>query len=301
MQKLIPALVATLTLAACSSNGTDSRPIRLPADLPVVETVNGTPVPQALLEAVAKARNLDLTKPEHREQALKIVTDYVLLAQAAQQNDLYAKPDFAAQAEASRLQGLSALTLQELQHQTPVTDDLVKAEYDAQLGRAGRNDYDFTQILFADEADALKAQGELLAGKPFGQVFDEWRAKAKQAKSFTRVHGDQLPEPLSKALSEMKNGDVSKTPVKTQFGYHVFKLDITNPFTPPPFEQVKEGIRRNLSLKVGQERLEKLKEQAKIEYPAGVTPPAPKAAKTPPEMPATPAADKSAPEKSDKQ
>lgn len=282
MRKLI--LIATLAglSAACSqgSGGPDSRPIQLGGNLPVAETVNGTPVPQALLEAVAHARNLDLTKPEQREQALKLLTDYVLLAQAAQQSDFYSKSEFAAEVEATRLQGVANATMQELQHQTPVTDSLIKAEYDTQVAKAGKNDYDFTQLLFGNEEDALKAQGEILTGKPFNQVYDAWRSKAKQAKAFTRVHGDQLPESLAKVMADLKDGETTKTPVKTQFGWHVLKLDIVNPYTPPPFDQVKESIRRNLSLKVAQERLQKLKEQAKIEYPAGAEPPKAEAAKS---------------------
>lgn len=305
MQKTILILGAAAVLAACSQDGKgpDTRPMQLDGNQPLAETVNGTPVPQMLLEAVAHARNLDLNKPEHREQALKLVTDYVLLAQAAKQNDFYSKPEFNAEVEATRLQGIANATMQELQRQTPVTDALVRAEYDSQVTRAGKNDYDFTQLLFANETDALKAQGDLLAGKPFGQVYDQYRTTAKQAKAFTRVHGDQLPEPLAKALADMKDGETTKTPIKTQFGWHVIKLDIVNPFSPPPFEQVKDGIRRNLSLKMGQERLEKLKEQAKIDYPPGVTPPTPKTkpAATDANAAAAPdkAAEKAAPPKKD--
>ena len=76
----------------------------------------------------------------------------------------------------------------------------------------------------------------------------------------------------------MKNGETSKLPVKTEFGWHVVHLDIANPYTPPPFDQVKEGIRRSMLLKIGQQRLEKLREQAKVEYPAGTAAPATKAA-----------------------
>jgi peptidyl-prolyl cis-trans isomerase C len=72
----------------------------------------------------------------------------------------------------------------------------------------------------------------------------------------------------------MQNGDTTKVPIKTEFGWHVVHLDIANPYSPPPFEQVREGIRRNMQLRIGRERLDKLKEQAKIEYPPGVTPPA---------------------------
>ncbi len=50
-----------LLLAACSGGGSgDNRPVQMATDLPVAETVNGNAVPQALLEALAKAHNMDL-------------------------------------------------------------------------------------------------------------------------------------------------------------------------------------------------------------------------------------------------
>ncbi|HSJ40720.1 MAG TPA: hypothetical protein VK955_06665, partial [Xanthobacteraceae bacterium] len=84
----LPILVGCV-LAGCSSgNGPDTRPLQGSLDGPLAETVNGTPVPQALLEAVARARDLDLAKPEQRAQALTLLTDYVLLSQAARQGNL---------------------------------------------------------------------------------------------------------------------------------------------------------------------------------------------------------------------
>jgi hypothetical protein len=63
-------------------------------------------------------------------------------------------------------------------------------------------------------------------------------------------------------------------------------LSIANPFTPPPFEQVKDSVRQGLLLRVGRERLQKLKEQAKVEYPPGAIPPtaAAKAKAVPPDV-----------------
>jgi len=270
---LVPAL---LLLAGCSSGagGPDSRPIQNDVGGSIVETVNGTPVPQALLESVARARNLDLSKREARDQAMALLTDYVLLAQSAQQNGYYANAQFRADVEAARLQGVGNATLLQMQQQAPITDAVVKAEFDAQVARVGKVEYDFTQLLFENSADALKATGEVIAGKPFAEVYKAWRGKAKQAKAFTRVRSDQVPEELAKALAELSNGETSKVPVKTRFGWHVLHLDIANPFTPPPFEQVKESVRQTLLRRIGQERLRQLKEQAKIEYAPGVTPPA---------------------------
>ncbi len=278
MQKLVsPLCVFSFCMAAvagCSPSGTDTRVIQFPVDSQVAETVNGTPVPQALLEAIARSHNLHLDKPDQREQALKLTTDLVLMAQAAQRDNFFADPQFHADVEAARLKGVADAAVGAFEKQTPIGDDVLKAQYDTEVGQAGKFEYDFSQLLFANEVDALKAEGDILAGKPFQQVFDAWRSKAKQAKAFGRVRLNQLPQALAKVLADMKNDETTKVPVKTEFGWHVVHLGIANPFMPPPFEQVKTGIRRSMLLTIGQQRLEKLREQAKVEYPAGSVPPA---------------------------
>lgn len=271
---LLPSL---LVLLSCSSrdNGPDTRPLQGDIGGPLAETVNGTPVPQALLEAVARARDLDLTKPDQRAQALTLLTDYVLLAQAARQGNLFADEKFRADVEAARIQGVGNATLGQMQQQAPITDAVVRAEYESQVAQAGKFEYDFTQLLFDNADDALKAAGEIAAGKSFNSVYDAWRGKAKQAKTFSRVRQDQIPPELAKALAGLKNGESTRAPVKTDWGWHVVHLAIANPFTPPPFDQVKDSVRQNLLLRVGRDRLQKLKEQAKVEYPPGAVPPAP--------------------------
>ncbi len=280
--------VGAIAIAGCSQGpgAADSRVIQLPADAQVAETVNGTAVPQVLLESIASGHNLHLDKPEQREQALKLMTDLVLMAQAAQRDNLFADPKFRADVEAARLKGVADAAIGAFEKQTPISDEVLQQQYDSEVGQAGKFQYDFSQLLFANEDDALKAAGDSLTGKPFQQVFDDWRGKAKQAKAFSRVRLDQLPQPLAQALAKLSNGETTKVPVKTEFGWHVVHLDIANPFTPPPFDQVKAGIRRSTLLKIGQQRLEKMREQAKVEYPAGAAPPAPKPAPVAEEKPA---------------
>lgn len=286
MRKVFPFVL--VAIAGCSSNGADNRVIQMPAGGAVVETVNGTPVLQSLLDAVAEAHRLDATQPKQRDQALTLTTDFVLLAQEAQRQNFAADPKYLARVEAARLQGVADAAFAQFRQGTPINDTMLKAEYDNQVTRAGTIAYDFSQLLFDDDDDALKAEDDIVSGKPFDKVFDAWRAKAKQARRFTRVLPDQLPPELAKALAELHNGDSTKTPVKTEYGWHVVHLDIANPYTPPPFEQVKDGIRRNMQMKIGRERLDKLREQAKIEYAANVKPPAKtvEAAAPAPAMPA---------------
>jgi len=269
-----PLLVGPFLAGCSSSSGPDTRPLQGNLDGQLAETVNGTPVPQALLDAVARARGLDLANAEQRAQALTLLTDYVLLSQAAQHGNFYSEEKFRADVEAARIQGVANATLGLLQQQAPITDAVVRAEYESQVAQAGKFEYDFTQLLFDKAEDAHKAAAEIDSGKPFNAVYDAWRDKSKQAKAFNRVRQDQIPPELAKALAGLTNGETSRVPIKTDFGWHVVHLSIANPFTPPPFDQVKDSVRQGLLLRVGRERLQKLKEQAKVEYPPGMAPPA---------------------------
>ena len=253
----------------------DQRLVQLPANLPIAETVNGTAVPQELVDAFVrvKAPKADMTNPEQRAEILRVLSDYVLLAEQAQRDKMTSDPAFAANVEVARLSALANEAMIRVQQQTPISDAALKAEYDEKVAHMPKSEYDFGSLRFADEDDALKAAGELVGGKPFAQVYDEWKGKATQANVFSHINPEKLPEPLTQALAQMKVGDFSRTPVKTQFGWHVFHLDAINPLTPPAFDKVKDDIRRSLQKKIGEERLAKLKQQAKIEYPAGSVPP----------------------------
>jgi peptidyl-prolyl cis-trans isomerase C len=273
MYKKLIIASSVIAIAACSHQGPDSGSVvQMTTTGPTAETVNGTKIPQSLLQSVAAQHNLHLDNPQQREQALTLITDEVLVAQTVQHESFASTESFQAAVEAERLKGVSDAAFAEYQKSTPISDDMLKAEYDAQSTRSGKQAYDFGQLLFADEADALKAEGDIVTGKRFSEVFDAYRSKAKQAKVFSRVRPDQLPPPLAKALENLKNDETTKVPIKTEYGWHVVHLDIVNPYTPPPFEQVKEGIRRGLLVKLAQDRVKKLHDNAKIEYPEGAAP-----------------------------
>lgn len=274
MRKTLGIAIAAALIGGCSSGTGHSGAIQMTTSGKIVETVNGQPVPESLLEAIARQHNLHLDKPGARDQALNLLTDMVIVAQAAQHEPFASDENYQADIEATRLKGVADATFGQYERGTTVTDDMLKAEYDSESKKAGDHVYDFGQLLFADEGDAMKAEQDLIAGKSFGEVFDAYRTKAKQAKMFTRVRADQIPDSLAQALASLKDGESTKVPVKTEYGYHVVHLDIVNPYTPPPFEQVKEGIRRTTELKIAQERMKKLRESAKIEYPAGSAAPA---------------------------
>ncbi len=260
IQMAVIALTLTGMLAGCT--GAD-RNAALPSDLPIVETVNGQPVPQVLLDVLARERKLDLSVAEQRAAALTELTDYILLEQASKA-EAYAKdPAFAAEVEINRLQGNANATMAKFRSAAQVDDSVLQTEYQQQIAKAGSSEYDFSQLLFAKEEDALKAAGEAIS-QPFNEVFERWSKKALQARAFQRVRPTQLPPALGDALSALKSGETSKVPVHTEYGWHVLHVGAISPFAPPTFEQLKGSIRETVLTQLGQQRLMKLRDSAKV-------------------------------------
>ncbi len=256
------ALALSLSAALVGCAGAD-RGASLPSDLPIVETVNGEPVPQVLLDVLARERKLDLSVAEQRAAALTELTDYILLEQAARAEAYARDPMFAAEVEINRLQGNANATMAKFRSAAQVDDSVLQTEYQQQIAKAGRSEYDFSQLLFAGEDDALKAAGEAIS-QPFNSVFERWGKKALQARAYQRVRPSQLPPALGNALSALKSGETSKVPVHTEYGWHVLHVGAISPFVPPTFEQLKDSIRETLLTQLGQQRLMKLRDSAKV-------------------------------------
>ena len=260
------ALVAFASLAVlggCGRGAGGDEVIQLKDGGPAVAVVNGQEVPQRLLDAVARAHNWDMSKPELRDRALRELANYIIAAQAAHEGQFSGDPDFAARAELDRLQSVSAAAMAEFQKRAQIDDSVLRAEYDKQVVKAGSDEYDFGHIVFATEPEAIKAAGEVLGGKPFDTVLEAHKKDARQARQFTHIRGAQLPQPIAQALTTMKPGETSKVPVQSSFGWHVLHLTAVKPYTPPAFDQVKENLRRTLVKHAGEERLRTLREQAK--------------------------------------
>lgn len=259
--------LCTLGLAACgggsSSSGSDA--VIQMASEPAVVVINGQPVPQALLDALAKLRQLDLTRSEDYEKALKELTEYVLLAQEAKRENLTADSTYSAQVEIGRLQAVANASVLALRARAEIDPSILMAEYEDQLTKVGKFNYDLTQLVFATEEEALKAAGEVIAGKPFGTVFNEYNGSARQARSFAQMRLPQLPQAVAAALQDLKAGETTKVPIQTQAGWHLIHVDKIEPFVPPPFERVRDAIRERMAGQLVDERLAKLREEAKID------------------------------------
>jgi peptidyl-prolyl cis-trans isomerase C len=285
------SILLLTTLAGCGhAGGGDPSTIQLANPGPTVETVNGEAVPQRLLDALAHTRNWDISNPKLRDRALADLTNTVLAVQASRDAKVAGDTDLAALAELGRLQAISGAAVTALQTQGEVDDAALQAEYDKQTARANATTYDFSHIVFAKdkEADAVKAAAEAAGGKPFTAVMEAHKKDAVQTHVFTHVRAAQLPPPLGAAIAAMKPGETLKAPVQTQLGWHVVHLDAATPSTPPAFDQVKESLRRSLLKRAAEDRMMKLRAEAKIDPPLKAPEPLPPMASRPLQAPFAP-------------
>jgi peptidyl-prolyl cis-trans isomerase C len=163
----------------------------------------------------------------------------------------------------------------------PVSDEALRAEYERIKATVTGNDYKASHILVGTEAEARDIIAKLK--KEPGAFAKLATEKSKDPGSKARS-GDlgwvdltrMVPE-FSAALVKLEKGAFSETPIKTQFGYHVIRLDDAKPNEAPPLEEVKPQISQQLQQQNVKKQLDAIKASAKIEV-AGVAAPAGSAA-----------------------
>jgi len=154
-------------------------------------------------------------------------------------------------------------------------------------------------ILVATEDEAKALIAELKKGAAFDKI-----AKEKSTDKASGAEGGDLGwfkksdmvKEFADAAFGLKKGELSEAPIKTQFGYHVIKIDDRRTAPPPALEELSEQIREELAREAVTAQLDKIRAGSKIEKfnmdgtKVEVTPAAPAAPAATPAKPATPAA-----------
>ncbi len=149
-----------------------------------------------------------------------------------------------------------------------VTPDEVKARYDKEVAALPKQEEVHARhILVKTEDEAKDVIKELDAGKDFAELAKEKSTDPNKADGgdlgyFTK---DRMVPEFEDAAFALEKGTYSKTPVKTQFGFHVIKVEDKRDAPPPPFEQVKEQVRQLVMRDKYLELLAKAKETSKVE------------------------------------
>ncbi|MDH5571303.1 MAG: peptidylprolyl isomerase [Gammaproteobacteria bacterium] len=261
MQKKLSVLIFSgLILATSHSVAADK----------AVATVNGKSISQNVYEHYLKQANSRPNTPQggvSREIIINELVNRELLYQAATKEKMEKDPDVIFQMEQLRINTMIQGLLAKMAKSKQPSEADMKAEYDKRIGGANMTEFKARHILLKTEEDAKTIIAELDSGSKFDEL-----AKTKSTGPSAKDGGDlgwfnpgQMVPEFSQAVAQMKKGDYSKTPVKTQFGWHVIKLEDTRKPEPPKFEDVKNQIAMVLQNQQIQDYIENLRKSAKIE------------------------------------
>ena len=244
--------------------------VALPSFAQNVATVNGKPIPAAKVDQVVKqvvAQGKATDSPQLREAIKKDLIGREVLIQEADKQGIGARPDVKNAIDNARQSIIINAMLADYIKKNPVKDADIKAEYDKVKAQAGDKEYHARHILVGTEDEAKQIIAKLKGGAKFEDL-------AKQSKDpGSAPNGGDLdwaspasfvPE-FSKAMTSLQKGQITETPVHTQFGWHVIKLEDVRPSKFPPLDQVKQQVAEQLQQRKLAAYREELMKKAKIQ------------------------------------
>ena len=232
-------------------------------------TVNGKPIPNAKVDLMVKqvvAQGKQTDSPQLREAIKRELIGREVLIQEADKQGFGSRAEVKAALENARQSIIINAMLADQVRKSPIKDADIKAEYDKYKAQLGDKEYRVRHILVPTEDEAKGVIAKLKTGSKFEDL-----AKA-QSKDGSAANGGDLdwaspasyvPE-FSTAMIALKKGTVTETPVKTQFGYHVIKMEDSRPTKVPPFEEVKQQVAESMQQKKLQAFREELMKKATI-------------------------------------
>ena len=231
--------------------------------------VNGKAVPKARAETLIAqvVKGGQPRTPELEKQVRDEVVRREIMMQEAERRGVPASADFKAQMELAR----QAIMVRELQtayfKTSPISDADAQGEYDKVKAEQGGQEYSARHILVETEAEAI----DLIKQLNGGAKFEDLAAKSKDAGSAAKG-GDlgfanpkaYVPE-FSQALVALKKGELTQNPVKSQFGFHIIRLDDTREAQFPAFADVKPQVIERLKQMRWADYQKKLFDGAKLD------------------------------------
>ncbi|MEW5786641.1 MAG: peptidylprolyl isomerase [Pseudomonadota bacterium] len=242
-----------------------------PDPMRTLVTVNGTALPALYGNFIRQNRANRNAPPEAMtDEAIRDqLVSVELLAQEALRKELDKKPLVAATLDYQRKELLGQAAIEDFAKTHPIAEDAIRKEYDAAKAKAGENEYRPRHILVPTEKEAKDLIAKLTTGKK--AKFEEL-AKKHSKDSSAGNGGDlgwtvpaNLVTEFAEALNKMKKGEISKTPVKTEFGWHVILVEDLRKLDFPAYDKLRGRIASQMQQQQVRKYVQELTATAKVE------------------------------------
>jgi peptidyl-prolyl cis-trans isomerase C len=242
----------------------------LMAEDKVLATVNGHKVTQSQLEIAAAQSKINVNEitPEQKKLLTEALVNRQLVLNEAIKANYDKDPDIAARVKALTDSYIAANYLATVAEKLQSSEDEMKAYYDKNVVPNTPKEYKARHILVKTEDEAKALIKEIEGGAGFSKL-----AKEKSTDTGSASKGGDLGwfteqdmvASFSKAVAGLKKGELAKTPVNSQFGWHIIILDDERTSPPPEFSAVRENIDKVLIKVKLNQYLSDLNANAKIQ------------------------------------
>ena len=239
----------------------------------VLTTINGGKIYTSQLNEMVTIAVANGAKdsPELRQNLLDDLVVREVISQDIKKTGLLNKDNNALKLKLAQQNSLLDLWFAEYFKKNPVTESDVRAEYDRQaaLIKEPQNSkqYEVSQIMVANEAQATEIIQQINNGAKF-----ETLAKDKSLEKISGAQGGvvgwvlpaQLAPPINVLIVNLDKGKIAQSPIRTNNGWHVIKLDDVRPFVMAHFDQVKNNLSQELVQQRRQQAVNALLKDAKV-------------------------------------
>jgi peptidyl-prolyl cis-trans isomerase C len=257
-------LGSLLALGACGKKGPDNGK--------VIATVNGEAITELEYNNYVAARQGEHGPFPNQEMERKVVLDEIttrmLLAQAATDQKADQEPDVFLQLKLQRENLLARAILRKYIRENPISDDEVQKRFDQMTEKADKNEYRVRHILVRTEEEAREILAQLKKGANFATLAQQKSIDVRTGKQGGKigdwVNQDMLVAEFSRAMADLKKGQTTPEPVKTDFGWHIIKVEDSRPRKMPTFDQAKGNVRQMIQQERVDALVKSLKDKARI-------------------------------------
>ena len=235
-----------------------------------IAIVNGKAVPSSRVtvleqQIAASGRQVDdATRAQIKEE---VILREVFMQEAVKRG-VAGTADYKNQMELARQTILIRALFADYQKKNPVTDAELKGEYDKFSAANGGKEYRARHILVEKEDEAKSIIAAIKGGAKF-----EDQAKAKSKDPGSGANGGDLDwanaasyvTEFSEAMIKLEKGQMTEAPVKSQFGFHIIRVDDVRQAKLPSFEELKPQIAQQMQQQKLAEFQKSLREKAKIQ------------------------------------
>jgi len=245
----------------------------------VVATVNGVDITGQELDAyIARRRTTQPDTPPDRQAALNELVKLEVVRQQAEEEGIDERDDVAAELDWQRTNLLVNTFMRERMSNMSFSEEELKAEYQAQVAKLSDRQYKARHILTEKRKQAEKIIEQLEGGADFVALSEQKASgpSAPEGGDLGWFSPESMVPPFAAAVKKLEQGAYTKTPVKTQFGWHVILLEDSRQMQPPAYEEVRDRVESILTSNALQSYIDKLRKEAEIEIIAKPEPDPPR-------------------------